>query len=149
MNFSLKNTAASLAALLILVLAFSGCRKWSHNGDIDGQWQVTDVAYSGVSVDFPQGERFYYNFYLNTFQLGFTDARPIWLRGNFVYDKDKQLLSLDFPYVKNGRVPEEWKEKLVYWGVPDSGEMNLKIMQISSSSLVMQYDDVVISCRKF
>lgn len=137
--------AAALAALVAMVM--EGCRKWSHNGDLDGQWQVIQVTYSGVPVDFPEGERFYYDFYLNTFQLGFTDMRPTWLRGNFVYDESR--LALDFPYIKEGRLSAEWTERLVYWGVPDSGEMDMHIRTLDGKTLVMEYDDVVITCRKF
>lgn len=143
-----KNIAfVNIFVLLAMVLAASGCRKWSHNGDLDGQWQVMEVKYSGNPVEFPEGERFYYDFYLNTFQLGFTDMRPTWLRGNMKYVGNKLLL--DFPYIKNGRLSKEWMDRLVYWGVPDSGEMDLTIRHLDSSSLVMEYGDVVITCRKF
>lgn len=131
----------------LYVLTLSGCQKWSHNGDIDGQWQVMDVTYSGISIEFPEGERFYYSFYLHTFQLGFTDERPGWLKGNFSIDGDK--LWLELPYTKHDDFSKIWAERLKYWGFPLTGEVTLHIRQLDSSRLVMEYDDVVITCRKF
>lgn len=135
--------------IAVSLVAAAGCEKWSHNGDLDGQWQVMEVTHSGEPVQFPEGERFYYNFYLHTFSLGFTDVRPTWLRGNFEYAAEEGRLYLDFPYVREGRLSEEWLSRLVYWGVPVSGVMDTRLLELSSSRLVMAYDDVVIVCRKF
>lgn len=141
----------ALPAVVVLVLAvfFTGCRKWSHNGDIDGQWQVLEVTYSGVPVDFPEGEIYYYNFYLHTFQLTFTGVRPNRLTGNFTYDKEDDKLGLELGYVIENKVDPLWMQRLVYWGIPSSGVVVMKIHELSSSRLVMGYDNVMIVCRKF
>lgn len=135
--------------ILVAIVFLPGCRKWSHNGYLDGMWQVMQVTYSDDAVSFPEGTRYYYNFYLHTFQLSTEDDRPEVLIGNMTYEEDAGKLLLDFPYIKNGRISKKWRDKLVYWGVPQSGEMDLRIRQLTSSRLVMEYDSVVIVCRKF
>ncbi len=30
-------------AMLLVLLASSSCRRWSHHGDIDGHWQITQI----------------------------------------------------------------------------------------------------------
>lgn len=141
----------SRVAVLIIfsLMTFSGCRKWSHNGDIDGQWQVLEVSYSGSPIEFPEGEIYYYNFYLHTFQLTFTGVRPNRLTGNFTYDKDKDLIGLELGYVIENKVDPLWLQRLVYWGIPSSGEVVMQIHELTSSRLVMGYDNVLIVCRKF
>ncbi len=133
----------------VFSVILSGCGKWSHNDHLDGQWQVMEVTYSGVPVNFPEGERFYYNFYLHTFSLGFTDSRPGLLKGNMTYDDKAAELYLDFSYIKEGRLQQKWKDRLIYWGMPASGDMHVNIRELTSKRLVMEYDDVVIVCRKF
>jgi len=144
-NSIVEKTLLTVIFSMILV----GCGKWSHNGHLDGQWQVMEVTYSGVPVDFPEGERFYYNFYLHTLSLGFTDSRPGLLKGNMTYDDKAAKLYLDFAYIKEGRLQQKWKDRLIYWGVPKSGDMHVNIRELTSKRLVMEYDDVVIVCRKF
>lgn len=146
-----KILGAIEVVVVMAILAFfsTGCRKWSHNGDLDGQWQVLDVEYSGVPVEFPDGEIFYYNFYLHTFQLTYTGKRSTMMTGNMSYDPDDDKLGLELGYVKSGKVDKSLIDKLVYWGMPVSGEAVMDIMELTSSNLVMGYDDVVIRCRKF
>ena len=101
--------------LMFVIISQAGCRKWSHNGDLDGMWQVMDVTYSDESVTFPEGTRYYYNFYLHTFQLSTEDDRPEVLIGNMTYEPGSDRLILDFPYIKNGRISKKWRDKLAYW----------------------------------
>lgn len=131
------------------LMIFCGCKKWSHNGHLDGMWQVMEVTYADSLIEFPKDARFYYNFYLHTFQLSTYNDRPEGLIGNMTYESHQDRLYLDFPRIREGSVSKKWLDMLVYWGVPQSGEMDVNIRQLSSSRLVMQYDSVVIVCRKF
>jgi len=139
-----------LLVLFVVATLMAGCGKWSHNGHLDGQWQVMEVTYNGVPVDFPEdGSRYYYDFYLSTLQLSMTGYRPDRLKANMAYDENKSVLSLDFAFIKEHMVPKQWMDRLVYWGVPKSGEMIVSIKELTSSRLVMEYPGVVIVCRKF
>lgn len=130
-------------------LFFCGCKKWSHNGHLDGMWQVMEVTYADSLVEVPDDARFYYNFYLHTFQLSTHNDRPESLIGNMTYEASQGNLYLELPKVRDGGVSKKWLDMLVYWGVPKSGEMDVNIRQLTSSRLVMEYDSVVIVCRKF
>lgn len=128
---------------------FSGCKNWSHNGYLDGMWQVMEVTYADSLIEFPENARFYYNFYLHTFQLSTNNDRPEGLIGNMTYETHQDRLYLELPRIQEGRVSKKWLDMLVYWGVSKSGEMDVNIRQLSPSRLVMEYDSVVIVCRKF
>lgn len=136
--------------VLVISLTQTGCDKWSHNGDLDGQWQVMEVLYDGEPIQFPDdGKKYYYNFYLSTVQLSMTGERPGRLKANMVYDKKGKEIIMDFVYVREGKIPHETIDMLMYWGVPQSGEMVADIKELTSSRLVMEYPGVQIVCRKF
>lgn len=147
MEKAMKRFLTSVVGIFMILFMQTGCGKASHNGDLDGQWQVMEVIEGSTPVIFPEGERFYYLFYLHTFQLGFTDKRPFGLVGNMSYDKS--TLGLDFPLIREGRVSPEWIRRLRYWGLPETGDAVLQIREINSQRLVMQRDSVTVVCRKF
>lgn len=146
---TIANIRFHLLLVVLLSLVISGCRNASHNGDLDGQWQVMEVSYGGEDVQFPEGEIYYYNFYLHTFQLTYTGIRSTRMTGNMTYDEDAGTLGLELGFVKEGRVDKSLMDRLVYWGFPDSGEVVMKIRQLTKSNMVLEYGDVVITCRKF
>lgn len=133
----------------VILGGLCGCSKQSDLGDLDGQWQVMEVTRAGVAETFPEDEIYYYNFYLHTFQLSYTGKRSIRLTGNLTYSKDSDKLGLELGFVKAGRVDKKLLDRLVYWGIPRSGEVVMQIKELTSSRLVMQHDDVTIVCRKF
>lgn len=143
----ISRIALSLLIMTAVGLILSACEKWSHNGDIDGQWQVMEVSYAGDTVEFPEGEKFYYNFYLHTVQLGTVGIRPRGLEGNMIYEGNR--LSLEFPYIEEKKLPSKWMDRLIYWGVPAGGVIDATIQELTSSRLVFKYADVVVTCRKF
>lgn len=146
-----KFCVSALGAMLLAIFAIfmQGCSKESHNGDLDGQWQVMEVTYAGVPEQFPEDETYYYNFYLHTFQLSYTGKRSIRMTGNMTYSEGSSSLGLELGFVVAGRVDKTLIDRLVYWGMPESGEVVMDIKELTSSRLVMQHGDVVITCRKF
>lgn len=138
-----------LVLMSLFVLTLSGCQKWSHNGDIDGQWQVLSVNDSGVEVQFPDDEIYYYNFYLHTFQLTYTGKRSIQMTGNMTYSKGDDKIGLVLGFVAEGNVSQYLMDRLVYWGMPKSGEVVMDVKELTSSRLIMEHNGVVITCRKF
>lgn len=135
------------AIISMTVCFFQGCQKASHNGDLDGQWQVMEVLHGDEPISRPEDQRYYYNFYLHTFQLGYTDMRYERLVGNMVYERNHLMLTL--PFVIEDKVKPEWVKRLVFWGMPASGEADMQILELNSSRLVMRHDSVTIICRKF
>jgi len=69
------------------------CRKVSHNGDLDGQWQMMSIEAADGSVRTVSG--IYYNFMLHTAQLR-SNKSSTPRTANLTYDKNKSLL-LEFP----------------------------------------------------
>lgn len=148
MNRLIQCLCVALLALAAAAVPVS-CSKASHNGDLDGQWQVMQVVSGGEDVVFPEGEIYYYNFYLHTFQLSYTGKRSIRMTGNMAYDEADGRLALELGFVKAGRVSKELLDRLPYWGFSASGEDVMRIEELTSSRLVMRHDDVTIVCRKF
>lgn len=149
----MKSFLSSIARTLILgalcLATLAGCEKWSHNGYLDGQWQILSVSDAGREVQFPEDEIYYYCFYLHTFQLTYTGHRPLKLSGNLTYDKNDDKIGLELGFVKEGQVNQSTLDRFVYWGMPVSGEVVMTIKELTSSRLVMEHGDVVITCRKF
>lgn len=148
------NVRGALAVLALwLLLSLSGCAsKWPINGDLDEQWQVMEVEYAGVPVEIPEGERFYYNFYLHTMQLSTIGLRPIALKGNLTYEGD--CLHIEIPAVREEKLAQKWIDRLIYWGFPKSGVMDATILKLDNSHLVFEYTDadagtVTVTCRSF
>lgn len=86
-----KNLLTILLISLVTIIATS-CRKVSHNGDLDGQWQMQSIGFDdGTSLS---GSGIYYNFMLHTAQLQ-SSAGGI-RTGNMIYEKDKSIF-IEFP----------------------------------------------------
>lgn len=82
-----------LAFLLVFVsmCSFFSCQKAPINGDLDGQWEVTDVIVDGDNLK--DETRRFYNFYLHVCMLSYYGGTFTF--ANMVYDGE--TLSLDFP----------------------------------------------------
>lgn len=137
----------TISAVVAVLLSVGGCEKASHNGDLDGQWQVMEVLHGDQSVDMPEGERYYYCIYLHTVLLKFTDRSPFGLVGNMTFDGN--TLHIDFPYLREGRVDPYWIQRLDFWGISEDPDVTFRIRELTRSRLVMQRDSVTVVCRKF
>lgn len=144
---TVKCNVASILVLMMIIV--SGCGKMSHNGDLDGQWEVMQVVDGGQEIEAPADTTFYYNFYLHTVQLSFTGNRSIMLTGNMTYSRGDERLGLEMGFVKAGRVDPSLIALLPHWGMPKSGEVVMHIDELTSSRLVMSHGDVTVVCRKF
>lgn len=150
MKTSFEKVRFFLSSIPVLMLIFlCGCGKLSHNGDLDGQWEVMQVLDGGTQVEPPADKTFYYNFYLHTFQLSFTGNRSLMLTGNMAYSPEEDRLGLELGFVKAGRVHPSLIALLRFWGIPESGEVVMHIDELTSSRLVMSQGDVTVVCRKF
>lgn len=134
-----------IAALSLLSL--QQCTKMPINDGLDGKWQVMEVSEQGESIVFPEGKRYYFNFYLHVCQLAEEYGYISGFTASMSYSDG--LLILDFPYVKDGSVSISDINTLRYWGIPTSGEAVFKINELTSSGLVMSSGSTVVRCRRF
>lgn len=145
-----KNTVRTCHFLLMAVLAsymMQSCGKMPINGDLDGKWQVLEVEENGEPLAFPDGKRYYFNFYLHVCQLGEEYGYIGDFSAKMSYSND--LLTLEFPYIKAGKVSPSDLNTLRYWGIPATGEVVFSILHLSSSRLEMTSGTTVVRCRKF
>lgn len=87
-----KDIITILLLVSLVTIIATSCRKVSHNGDLDGQWQMQSIEYDdGTHLS---GSGIYYNFMLHTAQLQ-SSAGGI-RTGNMIYDKNKSIF-IEFP----------------------------------------------------
>lgn len=90
----MKKYSLFLIIVFIIILTMASCRKVSHNGDLDGQWQLQTVSLADGSSMSVRG--IYYDFMLHTAQM--RGGGPV-CTGNMVYDKKKSIF-IEFPVNK-------------------------------------------------
>lgn len=132
--------------ILIAVTAFaaatllSSCNKVSHNGALDGQWQIMTIENlnTGEVVTPAKGEYICIN--LHVLQLRGIQL----LSANMSYDKNAAVIDAQFPYV----TPENVSSQLGVYGIY-SNPVRMDIIKLSHKELVLKTDQTLITCRKF
>lgn len=146
MNSFLSKYKSSLFPLLLAALLFAGgCRRASHNGDIDGMWQIQKIEYSqqaspglaGTTVSMPQ---LYLLVNLELFQLQRYGTKPI-ATGVLDYKENRKTFSVDW----KGRVTDTVLEEFGLCGDPT----RITIERLDSKLLVIRTDAAVVSCRRY
>lgn len=132
---------------MMWVSVMTGCNKVSHNGDLDGMWQVMTVLDSSGEELATNGMRCYYNFYLHTCQLSTADGRVPKMVGNMSVSDG--VIYMDFPYVGLGEVDELWMTRLWWWGIPETGKVSFEYSISNKNTLRLKRDDVEVICRRF
>ena len=126
-----------LPVAAILATGLAACQKSPVNGDLDGQWQVTDVT---PPVNHPEfSGRLYYCFSLQVCQL---TTGPVYTSGNLRFNGDR--LSLDFPFATS----PEAADSLRWWGI-NSNPVAFTIRSLDKDRLVMSDGEVTVTMRKF
>ena len=130
-----------LSALSILFISgFSGCNKLSHNGKLDGQWQIMTIEQSATGdLSFPEHE--YIRINLHILQLWNNADRQT---ANMIYDKKGGVINCDFPYIKE----KDITALLVPYGIY-TNPVEFDILKLDGKSLILKTDRTVISCRRF
>lgn len=131
--------------ILITILAsviclFPSCRRTSHNGKIDGLWQVETIEYTQAdgSVATVTPEKLYYGINLELFQID--RPGPIYT-GEISYDKGGSTLGVRF----TGNPTDE---ELLKYGVP-SNPVVFDIERLDSKKLILKTSSTVMTCRRF
>lgn len=131
-----------LMTAFVVICALSGCRKVSHNGKLDGQWQIMKIENLETSEEIVPENRMYICFNLHVVQLtsvGFGNAS-----GNMQYDKKAGILNWDFPY----NTDESGLNRLSKWGIY-TNPVRLEVLKINGSTLILKTPETIITCRRF
>lgn len=133
-----------LLSLTLLMISFAGCRKVSHNGAIDGNWQILTIENRSTGdIETVEGPRFYaIGLHVVNLTYGYTQGGS--KTANMVYDKENATITLDFPYADLNSEPGA----LTPWGIY-TNPVTLTVLTANSSTLVMQTPETIITCRKF
>ena len=116
------------------------CNKASHNGKLDGQWQIMSIEESATGKVTSPVRNSYICINLHIIQLTGNGMTT----GKMTYDKKAATLYCDFPYVK----PEQVESLLGGFGLP-SNPVTLDIVKLDGKSLVLRTDKTIITCRRF
>lgn len=123
-----------LVAFLLMLLTICGCRKWSHNGDLDGYWQVREVVLMDNDSVLPVNN-LYISLNLHIVQLSTGGV------GNMSYDKRSGRIIWDFPY-------DGWQSKLKPYGLYAQHEEG-SVVEATDKQLILKFPTAKIICRRF
>ena len=140
MHIPPKNTYLFTAIAALIMLILSGCQKSPINGDLDGQWQVMEVAPKAPEIIVDQ--RLYMCFSLHTVQLTYYGDGP-WTSGNILKFDDNELV-LEFPYADSDRSVALLRQYGIY-----SNPVTFSIEHLDSKKLILRDGATVVTLRKF
>lgn len=134
-----------ILTLLCIILAGAGCRRVSHNGDIDGYWRIRTIEYTdGTPEEHP--ENMFIAIQCELMQLWQTVPSGGQKRdvptGEMAYDKDAGRLSVDFRDPVNLTLA-----RLRQFGVC-SNPVTFTV-HVDGSTMVLSTPESVITCRKW
>lgn len=125
---------------ITLLLGATGCRKVSHNGKIDGNWQILTIENTETGTVAAPSSREYIAIQLHIMQL----TGPSRLTANMTYDKSGKKITCDFPYVKQENVEKE----LGVYGF-FSNPVSMDVVKVDGTQLILRTDRTLITCRRF
>lgn len=137
-------TIYMLLALLLLTVG-SGCRRTSHNGDLDGNWRVKAITVTSTGTTEDLGDNYFIAINLELMQLrapGMSQTQATTVTGVMDYDEDAGRLTVDFP--KNDRKGDQNLERFGIYSNPVTFQVS-----VSSRNLVLKSPESVIECRRF
>ncbi len=127
-----------LLSVCLIGMLFSGCGKASHNGKVDGNWQIMSIEnLKDGTTSSP--EQHYIALYLHVVNLF-----PNYIAGNMQYDKDQDKISMDFPY----STAEQDKQLLRRYGIY-TNPIVFEVVKADSKQLVLRSPDTMITCRRY
>lgn len=134
--------AVSILLMTILILpCFISCRKMSHNGKLDGFWQIQNIEITNPDITPPPFSINYISINLHVVNLGAGGNK---YSGNLHYDKEEQTVTMDFPYTDLTKDPDYFNK----WGIY-SNPVVCKILKVDSKNLILQTPETIITCRRF
>lgn len=122
-----------------------GCRRATHNGEIDGYWQIRSIEYTKAdgstrTVIPNKTQDWYIGIQLELFQIGAPQPQ-YQLTGEISYDKKAGKLGVNFPYNPSAAV-------LLQFGIP-SNPVTFTVEKADSKALVLSTASTRITCRRW
>ncbi|MDE7413348.1 MAG: lipocalin-like domain-containing protein [Muribaculaceae bacterium] len=131
----------SIVLTLILATFFTGCNKVSHNGSIDGHWQIMNIEELSTGDHTTVTDQRYIGIQLHVMQL---IGPGVSVAANMTYDKNDATISCDFPYLPQDQV----ESKLAPFGIR-SNPVTFEVVESNRSTLVLRTSETIITCRRF
>lgn len=142
MKFSGKTIYMLLAAVLLLTVG-TGCRRMSHNGDLDGNWRLKAITVTSTGEVIDPGEKCFMAINLELMQLrapGLPGTQAAIVTGVMDYDEDAGRLTVEFR--KNAE-----KRYLERFGIY-SNPVTFKV-SVNRKKLVLTSPESVLELRRF
>lgn len=142
-----KSLYKSLYIALILIVVgvvAGGCRRTSHNGLIDGHWQVLTMEDVNTGEVIDCKDR-YVAVNLELIQLFKGDpATALYSTGYIYYTKGEDKFTVDFPEMGNNTKPE----RLIEFGIT-SNPQTLTIVKLDHKTFTYRSDAYIVTCRRY
>lgn len=136
---------AAIVCAIIIGIGATGCRRTSHNGKIDGFWQLRSLEYTqtGQVVDKSESD-LYFCINLELMQLRYGKEVAT---GVMDYDKSAHRLGVDFRAF--GLLEEHNQtDYLAAFGVMENPVV-FEVVKAGSHTLVLKTPETIITCRRF
>jgi len=113
----IKNLFLSFLLTVITATLVSACRERTINGDLDSQWQITNILYSDGTETAPHNPEYYFCIYRHTIQLKYTGMQfPV--TGNMAYDEKNASMTVE--------IPDGWNSTLAACGFDKPADTGAK-----------------------
>lgn len=136
-------------SILLLLVALCSCQKAPINGDLDGQWHITNITTKqGESIT---PNRYFFNVSLTIAEfkdLGIEDLTPLVAHINY-RQKEKIIYLTDISFLYADNVTADARHMQGY-GLSDvsTDHLTIKVLQCDSKQLIMETDIATITCKK-
>ncbi len=125
--------------LLVAMLSMTACNKMSHNGDLDGRWQITRMVYHSTGQEIDGPIRVYWDFNLDLMDI--VDMRPG--KSFFTYSRfdhnDGRLKVATIGASVQGLRPCGLCDTIV----------DFRVETLNSSTMILDSDSTLLEFRKF
>ncbi len=134
-----------LIAAAVILTSSTGCRRMSHNGDIDGFWRVVSVEEIANGSTIQQNNTLYPDDIFYCINLELMQLQP--LNSNYTgimhFNKKEKQLTVEFPKQPEGAAPDAM-HIFGIWTNPVTFEYSA-----DSRHLVLRTPETVIKCDRF
>lgn len=128
-----------LLLLFVAVLSLTACNKMSHNGDLDGRWQITRMVYHSTGEEIDGPIRVYWDFNLELMDI--VDMRPG--KGFFTYSRfdhhDGRLKVATIGAKVKSLRPRGLCDTIV----------DFRVETLNRSTMILDSDSTLLEFRKF
>lgn len=125
--------------LLVAMLSMTACNKMSHNGDLDGRWQITRMVYHSTGQEIDGPIRVYWDFSLDLMDI--VDMRPG--KSFFTYSRfdhhDGRLKVATIGASVQGLRPRGLCDTIV----------DFRVETLNRSTMILDSDSTLLEFRKF